>query len=106
MERNALVTGGAQGIGRAICHRLAQDGVRIAIADIRLEAAQHVAEQIGRDASAVQTDVTDEASIGPAVHAVRERFGHIDILVNNAVSVRHTASSRRCPPPNGIGSSL
>ncbi len=66
-NRVALVTGGAQGLGQAICLRLANEGCEIAVADIKLEQAQATADLViretGRRALAVMMDVTDESSV-------------------------------------------
>ena len=78
----AFVTGGARGIGRAICEALAQAGARVAVADLRLEDAQETAQAIG--GMAVALDVTDFAALPGAVDAVARDLGGIDILVNNA----------------------
>jgi 2-hydroxycyclohexanecarboxyl-CoA dehydrogenase len=80
----ALVTGAARGIGLAIASRLAEEGAKIAIADINGDGATHAAERIGGAAMGVRVDVTDTASIAVGVAAVVERLGTIDVLVNNA----------------------
>jgi 3-oxoacyl-[acyl-carrier protein] reductase len=83
----ALVTGGAQGIGRAIALLLAQKGADIVISDINFEKAQEVALEIetaGRKAMAVRTNVADINDVEHMVEAIMERFGQIDILINNA----------------------
>ena len=80
----ALVTGAARGIGLAIASRLAEEGAKIAIADINGDGAAHAAERIGGAAMGVRVDVTDTASIAVGVAAVVERLGTIDVLVNNA----------------------
>ena len=82
--RAAVVTGGARGIGRAICERLAAVGMRVAVADIDGGGALKVAGEIGRGALGVQLDVTDSSSIRAGVGEVAARFGRIDVLVNNA----------------------
>jgi acetoin reductase-like protein len=85
--RVAIVTGGAQGIGRAICLRYAQEGARVVVADINLSSAQEVAREItgmGKDAIAVQTDVSDRSQAELAVSTSVDAFGGIDVLVNNA----------------------
>jgi 2-hydroxycyclohexanecarboxyl-CoA dehydrogenase len=79
-----MVTGAARGIGLAIASRLAEEGAKIAIADINGDGAAHAAERIGGAAMGVRVDVTDTASIAVGVAAVVERFGTIDVLVNNA----------------------
>jgi len=91
----AFVTGGARGIGRAICEALAQAGARVAVADLRLEDAQETAQAIG--GMAVALDVTDFAALPGAVDAVARDLGGIDILVNNA-GIFNMASIDRITP--------
>ncbi len=83
----AIVTGGAQGIGRAIAMRLAQEGAKAALADINDTVAQQTAQEI-RDAGglaiAVKLDVTSLDQAIAAVARVERELGPIDILVNNA----------------------
>jgi NAD(P)-dependent dehydrogenase (short-subunit alcohol dehydrogenase family) len=81
----ALVTGGAKGLGRAACLRLANDGSQVAILD-RDPADDVVAkiEDIGGTAFAVPCDVSDEAEVESALTQVGQRFDRLDILVNNA----------------------
>jgi 3-oxoacyl-[acyl-carrier protein] reductase len=83
----ALVTGAAQGIGRAIALLLAQKGADIVVSDINLEKAEETAreiEAIGRRAMAIRADVSNTNDVEHMVEAILERFGQIDILVNNA----------------------
>lgn len=80
----AVVTGGARGIGRAICQRYAAEGAKVAVADINLQEAEATAQALGESALAVQLDVTRQESIDGMVNSVVERAGAIDILVNNA----------------------
>lgn len=85
--RVALVTGGARGIGRGICLVLAGQGADVAVADLNLDGASSVAEEIssmGRNSRAVSIDVTSRSSIEEAVAQVLGDMGRIDILVNNA----------------------
>ncbi len=82
--RIALVTGGAQGIGRAIAERLAAEGARVAIADINGDGAKQAAGAIGPGAYGVQLDVADSTSVRAGVGEVIAQFGRIDVLVNNA----------------------
>ncbi|MEO3941440.1 bifunctional aldolase/short-chain dehydrogenase [Paenarthrobacter nicotinovorans] len=84
--RIALVTGAASGIGKAIATRLASDGACVVIADLNLENAQKVAEELGGSdvAIGVQADVTDEAQIAAAVQEAVLAFGGLDLVVNNA----------------------
>jgi D-sorbitol dehydrogenase (acceptor) len=80
----AVVTGGARGIGAAICRRYADEGARVAIADILGGDAEALAREIGRGAFGVELDVTRRASIEAMIETVVARAGGIDILVNNA----------------------
>ncbi|MDR6686893.1 rhamnulose-1-phosphate aldolase [Arthrobacter sp. 1088] len=84
--RIALVTGAASGIGKAIATRLASDGACVVIADLNLENAQKVAEELGGSdvAIGVQADVTDEAQIAAAIQEAVLAFGGLDLVVNNA----------------------
>ena len=83
----AIVTGSAQGIGRAIAARLAAEGAKVAIADIQEAAASNTAAEIkatGGHTCSVKLDVTSLDSAMAAVAAVERELGPIDILVNNA----------------------
>jgi len=85
--RTALVTGGGRGIGRSIAEGLADDGLAIVIVDLRLQEAEETAAAIieaGGKAMAIEANVVDSSSVAAAVEAAEERFGHIDVLVNNA----------------------
>ncbi len=83
----ALVTGGAQGIGRAIALALAREGAKVVLADINLEKAQETGreiESLGREALAVGGNVASAKDAENMVNQTLERFGRLDILVNNA----------------------
>lgn len=83
----ALVTGGAQGLGEAICRALAAVGVVVLVADVREEQAEKVASEIGAEggkAIALRLDVTDQDQILSSVANVIQQHGHLDILINNA----------------------
>ena len=80
-----LVTGGANGIGRALCERFAAEGVRgVAVVDLDLATAEGVAGPIGDRAIAIGADVGRELDVVAAVEKTEERFGTIDLLVSNA----------------------
>ena len=85
--KNSVITGGASGIGRGICLRLARDGANIAIFDLDLPGGQKVAQEVialGRQALAVQVDVASSASVQAAVEQVNKELGPVYILVNDA----------------------
>jgi len=82
--KSAMITGSARGIGRAFAQAYADEGAKVAIADINVDAAQIAAKEIGPQAIAVEMDVSNQASIDKAVGAIAEQQGGIDILVNNA----------------------
>lgn len=82
----ALVTGGGGGIGRAIAEAFAAHGAKIIIAELdaaRCAAVQKEFDRLGHDALVMQTDVRDSAQIQTLIDATAERFGKLDILVNN-----------------------
>ena len=83
-NRTAIVTGAAQGIGKAIASRLANAGARVAIADLNLDMARETARQIRADALALLLDVANAESVQNAVDACLNAWGRIDILINNA----------------------
>jgi NAD(P)-dependent dehydrogenase (short-subunit alcohol dehydrogenase family) len=80
----AIVTGGAKGIGAAICRRYAQEGARVAVADILRDEAAALADELGGGAFAVDLDVASRPSIAAALDQVVATAGRVDILVNNA----------------------
>jgi NAD(P)-dependent dehydrogenase (short-subunit alcohol dehydrogenase family) len=97
-DKAALVTGGRRGIGRAIAIELARNGADVAVADVDLDGAQQVADEIatlGRRALAVTVDVTDQASVDRLAETAASRFSRIDILVNNAGIIGAAGWERR-----------
>ncbi|GAA5092678.1 SDR family NAD(P)-dependent oxidoreductase [Nocardia iowensis] len=83
----ALVTGSSRGLGSAVAHRLAADGMAVAVNGLRDEKVQAVARDIrdkGGVAEAFSADVTDEHQVRELVAAITERFGPVDVLVFNA----------------------
>jgi len=86
-DKVALVTGAAQGIGKAIALLLAREGADVVISDINIEKAEETAREIeamGRKAVAVKVNVASLGDVEKMVQSVLDRFGRIDILVNNA----------------------
>ncbi len=83
-NRCAVVTGGAQGFGRAITERFVSSGAKVAIWDHDIAFAERTAKDIGQGVIAVQVDVSDLAAVEHARDVTLKAFGQIDILVNNA----------------------
>ena len=83
-DKVALVTGGGSGIGEAICIRLAEEGAIVVVTDINEESAAAVASSIGGGALALHQDVTDEQRWIDIITEIMDRFGRLDVLVNNA----------------------
>ncbi len=82
--RDAIVTGGAQGIGLAIAQRLIQSGARVHVWDRDAALLHQAVHALGSNATAMVVDVTDIHSISMAVQAQSERVGKIDVLINNS----------------------
>lgn len=82
----AVVTGGAQGLGLAIAERFVKEGARVVLGDVNVEATRYAARQLGGNdiALAVGCDVTKAADVDVLVRTAVERFGGLDIMVNNA----------------------
>ncbi|VVS97234.1 SDR family NAD(P)-dependent oxidoreductase [Rhizobium sp. EC-SD404] len=87
-KRIALVTGANQGIGLQIAKDLAADGLTVLLASRNLDRGNAAAETIDGDVHPIQLDVTEEASIRSAVKQVEDKFGRLDILINNAAISR------------------
>ena len=87
-DRIAIVTGGAQGLGAAICLRLAQEGAHVVVADLNLEGAEetatYIVAQTGQRATQAKVDVTNEEMVKETVDRTVLEFGRLDILVSNA----------------------
>jgi NAD(P)-dependent dehydrogenase (short-subunit alcohol dehydrogenase family) len=87
-NRVAIVSGGAQGIGRAIVHKLAEEGASVVIADIEADKAEAAAAAVS--GLAVTTDIAEPDQVANLVDTTMERYGKLDILVNNAGIVPFT----------------
>jgi len=102
-DKIAIVTGGGNGIGRAICMRLSAEGAVVMVSDLKKEAAESVASEIisaGGKAIAVQADATSEADVDRMVQEVKKTFGKIDILVNNVGGGSGSSTMIKFPTEN------
>lgn len=90
-DRTAVVTGGAGRIGRTDCKTLADEGANVVVLDVDADGAGRVADEInegdGGEALALECDLTDREDVAASMEAVREEFGGVDVLVNNAAMV-------------------
>ena len=87
LGKTAIVTGGAQGIGRAIAFRLARDGANVAVLDLNGDEAECTTKELknfGVEAAAFTCDVTDYKQVKKAVSDIHRKWNTIDILINNA----------------------
>jgi citronellol/citronellal dehydrogenase len=80
----ALVTGGGTGIGRATAFELARTGAKVVVCGRRAEPLEEMQAELGEDCLAVPTDVREPEQVAALVDGALERFGRIDVLVNNA----------------------
>jgi len=83
-EKVVIVTGGAHGIGKAYCNGFAAAGARVVIADVDKPGAEATARDIGAQALPIQADVSNEDATKQMAAHTLERFGRIDVLINNA----------------------
>ena len=93
----AIITGGAQGIGKSIATQLAQAGANVVIADVMEEVAKSTAQEIsqkGNEAISIKVDVSSLSSVEEMVKKTLDKFGRIDILVNNAGITRDSLVMR------------
>ena len=80
----AIVTGGANGIGQAVCRRFTEEGATVVVADINVAGGQALAAELGGAAEFVELDVRAEAGWASLMDGVLARYGRLDVLVNNA----------------------
>jgi 3-oxoacyl-[acyl-carrier protein] reductase len=83
-DKVSIITGAGQGIGEAYARRFATEGAKVVVADVNAEKGGAVAAAIGGDAVFERVDVSNEADTKRLAKAVHDRFGRIDILINNA----------------------
>ncbi len=89
--RTALVTGAAQGIGKAIAGRLAADGATVIVSDMNADGASSAAAAIGNGAFAITADISDPDAVASMFKEIENKTGGVDILVNNASIVPFVA---------------
>jgi 3-oxoacyl-[acyl-carrier protein] reductase len=87
-DKVALITGGAAGIGKATAQRFIEEGARVVICDVNEDAGRAAVEELGPEVTFYQVDVTDRQAVQAWVDDVIERFGRVDVLVNNAGVLR------------------
>jgi sorbitol-6-phosphate 2-dehydrogenase len=83
-NKSAIVTGGAQGLGQAICRRLAREGCEVVVADMNEEGANRTAAALDGRGVGFQVDVTQETQVRSLFERTLKEFGHVDIVVANA----------------------
>lgn len=91
-KRVAIVTGGGRGIGAAICARLAKDGLYVMVADLDQINAQRIVDSIvesGGSAAAIAVDVTNRDAVHETFEGIANKWGRIDVVVNNAMWIRY-----------------
>jgi NAD(P)-dependent dehydrogenase (short-subunit alcohol dehydrogenase family) len=93
----AVVTGAASGIGAATARLFAERGCRVVLADLQEEPGKRLAEEIGKNALFVRTDVTQESDVARAVDSAVESFGALDVMINNAGIVGAVGSISETP---------
>lgn len=97
-DKVAVVTGAAQGLGRAIAKILAQQGAKVVVADLQLEKAEATAKEIAADTGqqviALRVDVVESASAKAMIDRTMDEFGRVDILINNAGTTRDSLIMR------------
>lgn len=82
--KRAIITGGASGFGEGIARKFAAEGATVLIADLNLEGAEQLANELGDPASAIEANVADGPSVANMISVAVERMNGLDILVNNA----------------------
>ncbi len=87
-DKVTLITGGAAGIGRATAERFAEEGARVIIGDVDKEAGQNTVESLDPKAEFYLVDVTDRKGVESWVRKVLNKYGRVDVLINNAGILR------------------
>jgi 3-oxoacyl-[acyl-carrier protein] reductase len=87
-DKVALITGGAAGIGKATAQRFIEEGAQVVICDVNREAGQAAFQELGPQAEFYQVDVTDRQAVQAWVDGVVDKYGRVDVLINNAGVLR------------------
>lgn len=80
----AIVTGSAEGIGKAIATRLSKDGATVIVSDVQIDKGRQTAQELGKNSIFVQCDISDAEQVNQLVAAAMKKYGRLDIMVNNA----------------------
>jgi 3-oxoacyl-[acyl-carrier protein] reductase len=83
-DKVAIITGAASGFGEGMARRFAEEGAKVVVADLNAKGAERVADEIGKNAISVQTDVSLQSEFDQMVAVAMDAFGRIDVMVNNA----------------------
>ena len=99
--KTAIVTGGAQGIGKSIVQALIAEGARVVIADVKQDQGEATVAELGEMTSFVQCDITNIDQVNALVNGTVERFGQLDVMVNNAgwnpIGTEHRVTTDKYP---------
>ena len=96
-DKVSIITGGAKGIGAVTCETFAKEGAKVVIGDVDMVSAEALRDKIianGGAAFAIRLDVTDKASVKAMVEATLEKYGRIDVLINNAGIIKDNTLQR------------
>ncbi len=83
-DKVVIITGGSQEIGEAIVHRLAEEGAKVIITDISVDPGENLAKELGENTTFIKHDVSNVDDWKNVLHKVDEKYGKVDVLVNNA----------------------
>ncbi len=83
-DKVCLITGGAAGIGKATAIKFAAEGAKVILCDVNEDAGKKLVQEIGNDSSFYKVDVTDRQDVQKWIDSIKEKYGRIDVLINNA----------------------